>query len=376
MTNPNQNGVMRNVGRKTVPERPTAGPPAGRQRPSHLFGPMTVGSPGRSYQWMASRLYPSMPRYPQAIFQGIAYREARVIPAVLPHAMQAQSRGVQFAEQNAGQSMNDELLLSSVARAIPPNSASPPVTVHPRAMPGDRTTVNISQPASQPHKATPTPTYPTKRPQVTDSARRALAGKQPRHPVDKHRVNKAPPARPSAKRGQTPIQTAQRSRAHSTKPSADRNKSLSPDAGFIPSTEAPPTQSTRSTRRHAHPDGDLPARTPDPTPSAPQITTVNGFLCTVDPQTGSPVASTYGPYAVSPQLHGIRLALGEANWEDYITLVEALETGHASEADVSKKENAMFLCDGKGVKKKIRGMVRDMVLSGLGRTLGEASTLT
>lgn len=92
-------------------------------------------------------------------------------------------------------------------------------------------------------------------------------------------------------------------------------------------------------------------------------TMVNGFPCTTDSRTGAQVASTFKKYSVSPQLHGIRKALGEQDWALYVELVEQMLDGSMTEAELAPKEGSIFQTFNAGMRRQIRAMMVKMVAS-------------
>jgi hypothetical protein len=191
-----------------------------------------------------------------------------------------------------------------------------------------------------------------------------------------------PPARHPPTNTQTnlPNQEAQnKNGAHDTKylrPTPINNKkramatprsrlSDDPNANYQPESSVEDTTvNTRSTRRRlAPPSSEAASPASRATPASSGIV-VNGHQCTVDPHTGAFVASTHGVYKVSPQLHGIRKALGEATWSEYVALVEKLVAGLIEDDEYAKQEGALFMTYAPNMKAKIRKMVVKMVEMG------------
>ena len=371
---------MRNAGRKTVPGRLPAGQYIGRQ-PAQMVRPMITGPTPERRSSIANHFSSFIPDSSHANFGAVRYGGTYPRPAIPPHAVGEPPGGFYPHEQSKNNSLSVERTFSnasndSVMDFTPPPMMAPALS---QAAPRGRKTIDITRGTS----SASTPSCPLKGRKLSNLKRRTSASKQPRSRVAKNGSQNATPApppstpaRPKAKRGRPPKRPTEDRKVRYSQPSEVHNGIPSPAITPTSSIDAAPAQSTRSTRRHPLPEDDPTESTPLHTAFPSQDTTVNGYPCKLDPQTGNPVASTYGPYAVSPELHGIRRALGEANWEDYITLVEALETGRATEDEVAKKESSIFQCRGKGARKKIRGMVRDMVLSGLGQGCQYTSVLT
>lgn len=154
-------------------------------------------------------------------------------------------------------------------------------------------------------------------------------------------------------------------RAMATPTSARSRLPDDPNANYQPESSVEDTTvNTRSTRRRlAPPSSEAATPTPRATP-APSDIVVNGHHCTVDPHTGAFVASTHGVYKVSPQLHGIRKALGEATWSEYVALVEKMVAGLIEDDEYAKQEGALFMTYAPNMKVKIRKMVIKMVEMG------------
>ncbi|KAJ4352208.1 uncharacterized protein N0V89_007555 [Didymosphaeria variabile] len=115
---------------------------------------------------------------------------------------------------------------------------------------------------------------------------------------------------------------------------------------------------TRLSRRKADADAAVaPARPQDLLATL----TVNGFLSATDSHTGNPVASTFGVYAVPPQLHGIRAALGEASWKEYVDLVEKVIDCTISEDNFDAAERRMFHSFNEKMRMSIRKKMIKMV---------------
>ncbi|KAL1597697.1 hypothetical protein SLS60_008183 [Paraconiothyrium brasiliense] len=105
------------------------------------------------------------------------------------------------------------------------------------------------------------------------------------------------------------------------------------------SIEGASAYKTRSMRRKAGREATVaPARPQDLSGTL----TANGFPSAVNVPTGDFVASIFGVYAVPPQLQGIRTALGEANWKEYVDLVEQIIVCTISERFFYASERRMF----------------------------------
>ncbi|KAJ4299829.1 hypothetical protein N0V90_005075 [Kalmusia sp. IMI 367209] len=95
--------------------------------------------------------------------------------------------------------------------------------------------------------------------------------------------------------------------------------------------------------------------------SATPSLVVNGFLCSIDPITGVPTASMFDIYHVPPQLQGVRVALGTADWAEYVELIEDLDRGIINEDAVDRRERRLFHALNESTRMSIRKSMRTMV---------------
>ncbi|KAF1968865.1 hypothetical protein BU23DRAFT_254859 [Bimuria novae-zelandiae CBS 107.79] len=203
------------------------------------------------------------------------------------------------------------------------------------------------------------------------SIRQPQASKQPRRAIKTDKITE-----PSSQLAVDSVQsTLKRRRYTSTKllTTLARNKNSEEHDGTYkdtPEEETPrlaikgghASSAQRRTRpRHAAAEGHHPNDTPAPTKPARGTLTINSFACTIDPLTGNPVASVHGLYSVSPQLHGIRKALGDTSWATYMHLIEQLVDGSIDEEELDREERRLFQCSIASGRTNIRGKMLNMV---------------